>query len=69
MNRNEFREWAEKSRERRFRFLYLDRVKYWEDEAFRIENGSLNYERILNRELTYLANVRERFQSMDENTY
>jgi len=63
------REWAEKSLERRFRFLYLERVKYWEDEAFRIENKSLDYEKIINRELGLLRQVRERFLEMDENTY
>ena len=66
---NDAKEWAQKSLERRFRFLYLDRVKYWEDEAFRIENNSLNYERIINRELALLRQVRERFEAMDENTY
>jgi hypothetical protein len=62
-------EWAEKSLERRFRFIELDRVKYWQDEAFRIETKSLNYERIINRELTRLQRIREQFQAMDENTY
>ena len=63
------KEYAEKSRERRFLFLNLDKVRFWEDEAFRIENGSLDYERIIKRELAYLQNVREKFQAMDENTY
>lgn len=66
---NDAKEWAEKSLERRFRFLHLDRVKYWEDEAFRIETNSLNYERIINRELGLLREVREKFQAMDENSY
>ena len=66
---NDAKEWAEKARERRFLFLNLDRVKFWEDEAFRIENNMLNYERIINRELRLLHQVRERFEAMDENTY
>jgi len=66
---NDAKEWAAKARERRFLFLHLDRVKYWEDEAYRIENNMLNYERIINRELRLLQQVRERFEAMDENTY
>ncbi|MDR0312116.1 MAG: hypothetical protein LBI14_00815 [Treponema sp.] len=66
---NAAKEWAEKSLERRFRFIYLDRVKYWEDEAYRIENNLLNYERTINRELALLQQVRDRFEAMDENTY
>ena len=58
-------EWAEKSLEPRFRFLELDRIKYWQDEAFRIENKSLDYEKIIRRELGLLQQVREKFLAMD----
>jgi len=57
--------WAEKAGERRFRWIELPGVSFWQDEAFRIENGSLDYGRTLNRELAYLQTVRERFQAMD----
>jgi hypothetical protein len=30
---------------------------------------SLDYEKIINRELALLQQVREKFQAMDENTY
>jgi hypothetical protein len=62
-------EWAAKSRDRRFRYINLQKVQFWEDEAFRIEEGDLDYEAIINRELTLLQQVRERFQAMDETTY
>ncbi|MCL2832849.1 MAG: hypothetical protein FWD78_06745 [Treponema sp.] len=62
---NDAKDWAEKSNDKRFRFLYLDRVKYWEDEAYRIENKSLDYEKIIKRELGLLQQVREKFQAMD----
>ena len=62
-------EWAEKLKDRRFRFIHLQRVQFWEDEVFRIENRQLNYGRTINRELNLLQAVRERFQAMDENTY
>ncbi|MDR0730087.1 MAG: hypothetical protein LBF63_00335 [Treponema sp.] len=62
-------EWAAKSRESRFRWINLQRVQFWEDEALRIEEGDLNYETIISRELALLQQVREKFQAMDENTY
>jgi hypothetical protein len=58
-------EWAEKAQERRFYFIHLPRVQFWEDEALRIETGDLNYHKILNRELTSLQKVREQFQEME----
>jgi hypothetical protein len=61
--------WAAKSRDRRFRYINLQKVQFWEDEAFRIEEGDLDYGAIINRELTLLRQVRERFQAMDESTY
>ena len=61
--------WAEKLKEKKFRFINLQRIQFWEDEAFRIENKSLNYEKTINRELALLQNIREKFLAMDENTY
>ena len=60
--------WANRANERRFRWLDLPGVQFWADEAFRIENGSLNYGRTINRELANIQRVRERFQQM-ENHY
>jgi len=65
----EAKSWAEKAGEKRFRFIFLERVQFWEDEAFRIAEGSLDYERIVGRELERLRKVRERFEAMDEKTY
>ena len=62
-------EWAQKAQERRFYFINLQKVQFWEDEAMRIGNGELDYDKIINRELALLQAVRERFQAMDENTY
>lgn len=62
--------WATKAREKRFYFLSLKRVSFWEDEAYRImEEGSLDYGRTIERELKRLNEVRETFRAMDENTY
>ena len=61
--------WAERANDRRFRWINLRRVQYWEDSLFRIGNGTLNYGRTINRELASLQSVREQFMAMDENTY
>ena len=70
--------WAEKINDRlkeldastgNFQFLFLPDIQNWEDERYRIANGELNYEKILNRELARLTKVRDTFLAMDEETY
>lgn len=59
-------EWAKKAREKRFRFMKLDRIEFWEDEAFRIvEENTLNYGATIDRELANLRKVREEFLAME----
>jgi len=58
--------WAERANDRRFRFINLERVQFWEDSARRIETGRLNYERTINRHLASLQRVREAFLAMPE---
>lgn len=62
-------DWAGKATAGKFRFIHLERVQFWEDEAARIAEGSLDYERIINRELTRLEKVRATFTAMNETTY
>jgi hypothetical protein len=66
---NGAKEWAEKAQDKRFCFINLQRVQFWEDEALRMENGSLDYEKTLNRELALLEKVRGEFEAMNEDTY
>ena len=47
----------------------LEEVQKWEDEAFRIEAKTLDYDDIIDSHLERLQAVREKFQEMDENTY
>ena len=58
--------WSAKANDRRFRWIDLPRVQFWQDEAFRIEKGTLNYARTINRELQNLQKVRERFEAMEK---
>lgn len=60
--------WAEKANDRRFRWTDLEKIRFWQDEAFRIEKGSLDYRKTINRELASLQKIREKFQAM-ENWY
>ena len=62
-------DWAEKAREKKFRFINLARVQFWEDEVYRMETGALDYGKTIRRELTLLESNRASFQAMDENTY
>ena len=65
----EAQRWAEKANDRRFRWINLQRVQFWEDTAYRINNGTLNHGRTIRRELASLQNVRERFQAMETHYY
>jgi hypothetical protein len=53
----------------RERFITLEELSQWEDEAYRIEKGLLDYERIIGDELARVARVRADFQAMDDSTY
>lgn len=58
--------WAEKANTGKFKFLFLTDIQNWEDERERIGNGKLDYDKILNRELTRLNKVIDDFEKMDE---
>jgi hypothetical protein len=62
---NDAKKWAEKATARKFRFINLERVQFWQDEAGRIERKELNYEKIITRELNSIQSVREQFQAMN----
>ena len=58
--------WAEKAREKRFWFMRLPQVEFWEDEAYRIiQLKTLDYGKTINRELRMLYSVREQFEAME----
>ena len=66
---NEALTWTEKLQDKKFRFMNLDKIQFWEDETARINDKTLDYGKTINRELSLLQSVREKFQAMDENTY
>lgn len=61
--------WAEKAGTKKFRFMNLQDIQYWEDERERINTGSLDYEKILNREIERVQKNIEGFKNMDESIY
>jgi hypothetical protein len=48
----------------RFRYIDLEGVRFWQDEALRIGTGDLDYRQILERELASLEKVRAAFEAM-----
>ena len=58
--------WAEKANVGKFKFLILQDIQNWEDERERIGSGKLDYEKILNRELTRVNKVIEEFTAMQK---
>ena len=63
------RTYGELARDRRFRWIHLEEIQYWEDEAYRIENGDLDYQDIIEAHLERLERVRDEFQAMSPETY
>ena len=49
--------------------VHLEKIQDWEDESFRIQEGSLDYKHIIGKQLDRLTGVRKTFQKMDKNTY
>jgi len=58
--------WAEKANQIQFQFLFINGLENWEDEKTRIYSGKLNYEKMINRELTRLNKVIDEFTKMDK---
>jgi hypothetical protein len=61
------KEWSAKAWA--MRDVHLDAIEEWEDENFRIENGDLDYQETIDRQLARLSKVRADFQKMDNTTY
>ena len=57
--------WYEKADSKVFNFLFITEKQNWEDERERIRTGELDYERMLNREISRLEKVREELSAMD----
>ncbi len=57
------------ARDRQYRWLHLEEIQQWEDEAYRIETKDLDYEDIIQAHLKRLSRVRKEFERMTPDTY
>lgn len=58
--------WAEKANAGKFKFLFLTDIQNWEDERERVGNGNLDYDKILNREISRVQKVIDDFEKMGD---
>ena len=49
--------------------MYFENIQYWIDEQDRIATGDLDYQKIIQKQLDRLADVRAKFQAMGPQTY
>ena len=61
--------WAEKANASSFNFLFITDQQAWEDERERIKSGDLDYGKMLEREITRVTAVREKFVAMKSKSY
>ena len=69
MKQDTFTLWAEKANIGKFKFLFLTGIQNWEDERERINSGSLDYKKTLDRELKRLNKVIDDLKSMETKRY
>lgn len=58
--------WCEKANAASFNFLFITGKQNWEDERERIANGDLDYEKMLNREISRLEKNIKELHEMDK---
>ncbi len=61
--------WAEKANVGRFRFKFITDLQNWEDERERIGEGTLDYEKILQRDISRVEKAIEDFEKMPSKDY
>lgn len=59
--------WAEKANEAKFNFLFITDKQNWEDERERIKSGQLDYQKMLEREISRIENNITKLKEMDQN--
>lgn len=61
--------YAEEAGKPPYRSIHFDSIYKWQEEAWRIRSGELDYEKIINKDIARLESVRKQLEEMDENTY
>ena len=62
-------EWSSLANQDKFMFLFIEEIYNFEDEAYMIQSGKLDYNKIIDKHLERIDRVRTSFEEMDENTY
>nr|WP_221439791.1 hypothetical protein [Spirochaeta isovalerica] len=62
-------EWSKKASSPKFSWMFIEDIQYWEDENYRIQQGELDYQAILTRQIERVDKLIAEFEAMDENTY
>ena len=61
--------WFEKANASSFNFLFITELQNWEDERERIKTGELNYEKMLNREISRVKKAIDELLAMKSKSY
>ena len=61
--------WAAEANKPEYKWLELDRIASWKTELANINNKTIDYPAIIQRDLDRLEQVRAKFQNMGPNTY
>lgn len=61
------KEYSAQASVKKFKFLILEDIQYWEDENYRIANKDLDYEKIIQKHIYQIEEVRKKFQNMHSN--
>lgn len=56
-------------RDTKYRWIHIEEIQHWEDEAHRIETRDLDYADIIQDHLERLYRVRDEFNQMNPDTY
>lgn len=62
-------EWVEKANDRRFRWINLEEIAFWQNELRQINEQEVDFRKILHQDLQKLAANRSIFEAMDEHSY
>ncbi len=66
---DEAKKYSQNIRDMNVYFMYLPKIQYWKDEYTRIRNKTLDYSKIIKRELSRIERVVQEFKLMDDTTY
>ncbi len=61
--------YAEETGKPQYRYIHFDSIYKWQEDAWRIRTGQLDYQKIIEKDIARLEKVKKDLEEMDENTY